>query len=1068
MANDIASLGIRVTSDGIAKAETDLEKLTAAGGEAEKAAGSTGAAWAKASAQISSNTGTIVSELQALNKTQSAALSVAESIKSSFDGLSAQLEKVSGSFAKVDTSSASTAKAIEAVGESSDAATSRIKAMVSASLAQADAQAEVLGSAKASAQAQASTAAGYDRVVTAQNKAMAATTKIVEQQEKANAAAKDTAGLKQQQDDLAKLVGQIDPTVSALGRLDTQQEKLAAFKKAGVLGTEDFKAYSASIDDARAKITGASNAAHSFSLNNASARRELGLLAKDVATGQWGNFEQSLGTLASRSGLLNLAFSATGAAVIGATAEVAAFVVAADSAAETQNDLNKALAQTGNAVGVTAAGFSKIAGQVAGGSGSLSQANEILIALAANGKVTNETFLSLGQAAKDFADLTGASADKAAEAVTKMFDGTTSGVLKANEQYHFLTLSTYDQIAALEKEGDAQGAVEVAAKAFHDTIAPRVDEMKEKVTGIAGAWDTVKRSFSGFLDTFKTGASLIAGTADLQTQIYALQGKKIGAQSGNPFTFDSFDGADQAKLDALQKQLADQTAKAEKQGQDQQVQDDGVAGKAALDKYLKEYRSDEQKRQDEVIEIHNAANKAIAAALATGDAKLAQQIMEQEAKAEQEARTKGVRKPPKGKQDPEISAYKTFSGQVDALDVKAITNDDPALTKYQQGIAKLGNELNDYMQKNGDATKAAELFNQGQQALQRTLDQDYKKQDDANAQYAAALDKKNDALQLASDNQVAQVSMGAKEYAQQQQIAKVYRDQADALTNLAIQRQKGIDGQQGGISKSQYDFDVDSVQKHSDQAVAILKNGYATVDQAQGDWKNGVLRAYDEIVDKASNVAGATSSFFTTAFDSMSDSLASFATTGKLNFKSLATSILSDLAKMEVRILASQALQAILGSFGGAVGGGGNINALGSSGNIGYLTANAKGGVYDSPSLAKYSSQIVSKPTMFAFAKGGALGVMGEVPGKSEAIMPLARGSNGELGVTVHGGSSDASGINVNVVVNVASDGSTQTDVTGGNQALGKQFGDAMATAAKKVIAQEIRPGGQIYAAIGK
>lgn len=61
----------------------------------------------------------------------------------------------------------------------------------------------------------------------------------------------------------------------------------------------------------------------------------------------------------------------------------------------------------------------------------------------------------------------------------------------------------------------------------------------------------------------------------------------------------------------------------------------------------------------------------------------------------------------------------------------------------------------------------------------------------------------------------------------------------------------------------------------------------------------------------------------------------------------------------------------------------------------GFL-ANAKGNVYSSPSLSAYSSQVVDKPTFFAFARGA--GVMGEAG--PEAIMPLMRGPDGRLGVS--------------------------------------------------------------------
>lgn len=70
------------------------------------------------------------------------------------------------------------------------------------------------------------------------------------------------------------------------------------------------------------------------------------------------------------------------------------------------------------------------------------------------------------------------------------------------------------------------------------------------------------------------------------------------------------------------------------------------------------------------------------------------------------------------------------------------------------------------------------------------------------------------------------------------------------------------------------------------------------------------------------------------------------------------------------------------------------------------LFPNADGGVYSSPGLSAYSGSVVSKPTVFPFAKG--IGLMGEAG--AEAILPLKRGSDGKLGV---------SGGGANVIVNV-------------------------------------------------
>ncbi|EEK2322563.1 phage tail tape measure protein, partial [Salmonella enterica subsp. enterica serovar Paratyphi B] len=153
------------------------------------------------------------------------------------------------------------------------------------------------------------------------------------------------------------------------------------------------------------------------------------------------------------------------------------------------------------------------------------------------------------------------------------------------------------------------------------------------------------------------------------------------------------------------------------------------------------------------------------------------------------------------------------------------------------------------------------------------------------------------------------------------------------------------------------------------------------VDAAQGDWTLGASRALDNFMAQGSNVAGATEQMFTSAFNSMGNGLATFVTTGKLNFKSFTASIVSDLAKISARMAMMQAVKGI----GSALGFG--------------VTANATGGVYQSSELSRYSGSIVNRPTFFAFAKGA--GVMGEAG--PEAILPLRRGADGKLGVVAAG-----------------------------------------------------------------
>lgn len=96
----------------------------------------------------------------------------------------------------------------------------------------------------------------------------------------------------------------------------------------------------------------------------------------------------------------------------------------------------------------------------------------------------------------------------------------------------------------------------------------------------------------------------------------------------------------------------------------------------------------------------------------------------------------------------------------------------------------------------------------------------------------------------------------------------------------------------------------------------------------------------------------------------------------------------------------------IFGKLFSLFGGGSSLNSASQSLIASNPAIFAKGGVFGAAErFAKggvFTNSVVTSPTLFRFAKGGALGEMGEAG--PEAIMPLKRGPNGALGVQVMGG----------------------------------------------------------------
>lgn len=196
-----------------------------------------------------------------------------------------------------------------------------------------------------------------------------------------------------------------------------------------------------------------------------------------------------------------------------------------------------------------------------------------------------------------------------------------------------------------------------------------------------------------------------------------------------------------------------------------------------------------------------------------------------------------------------------------------------------------------------------------------------------------------------------------------------------------------------------------------------------------------------------------------------------FVLQGKRGFKDFANSVIKDLA----RIFAKMAIMKILGSvFGGFRGGGGGLfgglfGGGGGGGDIvggvsffGSMGASAKGNVF-SPSgrLTAYAmGGIVNSPTNFMHA--GGRGLMGE--SGPEAIMPLTRLPNGDLGVTMAGGGQGGTFVNQPVSINVTvhSDGKSENDGKNSDSKLGRELAQSIETVVQQVLAREMRHGGTL------
>ena len=297
---------------------------------------------------------------------------------------------------------------------------------------------------------------------------------------------------------------------------------------------------------------------------------------------------------------------------------------------------------------------------------------------------------------------------------------------------------------------------------------------------------------------------------------------------------------------------------------------------------------------------------------------------------------------------------------------------------------------------------------------------------------------------------------------------KALQGQFNSIDDKANSQRIDLANQYGdgsrGMSLDEYNAKLKAVSDSQQELRNVVVANYDDMTSAQGDWTSGASSAWENYLESTRDVAGQTKSLFTNAFSSMEDAVVNFALTGKLSFSDFAKSVLSDMARIAARQASSSALSSLFGLAASAVGSyfGGATSAGSTTG--GYTgtdlsnftpgSIQAKGGAWSGgvqmfANGGAFSNSVVSSPTSFGMASGKT-GVMGEAG--PEAIIPLARDSQGRLGVS--GGSSSSSTINVSVTVPASEGGGSSPDPA--------RLAEAIKVVCRQEIATARRNGGQL------
>ncbi|KRU87638.1 phage tail length tape measure family protein [Pseudomonas aeruginosa] len=844
---------------------------------------------------------------------------------------------------------------------------------------------------------------------------------IATEQRAAEAAAKASAEFDKQQAELAKLLGAIDPVTRELEKLDNLERRLGQARSSRLIDPEGFTTYNAKLHEQRERLLGTSDAMAVAGISAGQYRqamRQLPAQITDVVTSlasgmpiwlvaiqQGGQIKDSFGGVGAtfqalgdkiksffgvastaseglgeiargadaaavsannaRTAMTGLSGAGSAFAIVGVAAAAAGVALAAayEKGRSEATELNKAIILTGNYAGTSAGQLSAMAAAIAKANGTQYEAVAVLSEITATGKFTVDQIELVASTAIAMQDATGKAVSETVAEFSKLAEDPVRASQQLNEKYHYLTASVYEQITALNQQGDTLGAAQLAMDAYGQAMDERASQIVENLGTMERAWKTVAGVAKGAwdemlgvgraetpeerLEQLTKGQAFQPGRAVASGAVFGPLGWFNELRKAYQRSSMSDDERGKQFTDALQ-EIQDEGEKAQKARLDRYLEDEAIRGQQSMDRLLETVRTNKEKRD----KLNRELDRSIAAIQATNPKD--ERLRPENIAAARRAIDEKYKDPktPKGPSTPlDQSTVTEAKNQLDQLQADYRNaeqnlqaqqragllsyadyvarrselirqNKDQVTAAYQAEIQSLealrSKSTTTAAQRIGLDQKIADARNNMVKA-QKKSDADLeilqineqgrlKKQAQAVKAYADALQQQQDALALQGERAAAAVGMGA----QQRRLFEQRGNLDDRFTQQRLDLASQYGDGSRGMSLDEYNDKLQKLQANHAAMTEQLQRNYAALQVAQADWTNGARSAFADYLDSARNVAGQTYDLFSNAMSGLENSVVSAVTTGKASLDDFLRTLAADSARMATRQLGAS----LLSSFG--------------------------------------------------------------------------------------------------------------------------------------------------------
>lgn len=726
--------------------------------------------------------------------------------------------------------------------------------------------------------------------------------------------------------------------------------------------------------------------------------------------------QSSMNGFAGRLGPVGAGLASLGPAGLAAASAIGLFTVGigaslreAEEATRVYNRLSTVLRATGYAAGLTAEDIEAFSeAQEKATLATAEQIQEAATVLATFRSVAGPTFTQTLKLAQDLSAVFGSDLRSATTQLGKALEDPVEGLSALRRVGVSFTQSQKDLIASLVESGQKAEAQQVILKALEKQVGGAA---AGEATGLSGAVNRLTKNWLNLLEAVgKT--EFFAGNAlrgvDLLTR--AVGGLETAAKGA---TIDQ-------KIVALNRSIV-------------QLEDD-----------IADFRSNGLTEQDPEIATRLPILKKLRGDL---DALIA------EAKAQAGAFSEGRDEADQGRRDAEReSRAEALANKLKAINeeiAKATTDPADKIAAVNEQLKQTKQQLNGLREADGSnaadvdaAVARAENLARRQieaiekparEAAQRVTEQNQKVVEDLSRQIGGLTDKRQQFI----DSQLARLPATADEDTKKRvrELAEQYLEQKDAVDDLnkALERQQKImdDGKRvtEEVRTAQEVYNDELVRLNELLAEGAISQ--QTFDRASKEAKK-TLDESSEAFQRAKDIG---IEFGRATASGLEDALINFK-----DLRSVALGFIQDLGRIGIR----NATAPIFEGFSTFLGG----------------LFSAKGNAFDAGRLIPYANGgVVTRATQFPM-RDGRTGVMGEAG--PEAILPLQRLSNGNLGVLAGGANGGNVTISAPVSVTVTAPGGEPQ----ANRDLAEKVGAAVKEAIKVEVVEEVinqlRPGNSL------